>query len=169
MHSVSVEEDPILRMVRNTIDPTLLSSKILSRWYIECEVSESGVSLRSAFSLPLGNAYSVIERLDMLGATTFGGVRSEIFGGKWERRWLTIMACNESEDPYDFDKTAYSVMQLVKKKTKPGAVSVGEMTAEATEAAMSAFQQKHGATVRWFDPDVLINENCLVQVRVFKA
>ena len=82
---------------------------------------------------------------------------------------MTIMACNESEDPYDFDKTAYSVMQLVKKKTKPGAVSVGEMTAEAAEAAMSAFQQKHGATVRWFDPDVLINENCLVQVRVFKA
>src|SRR5687768_14373648 len=108
MHSVTVEEDPILRMVRNTIDPTILISRILSRWYIECEVSENGVSLRIAFSLPLGNAYSVTERLDMLGATIFWGVRSEIFGGEWERRWLTIMACNESEDPYDFDKTAYS-------------------------------------------------------------
>jgi hypothetical protein len=79
------------------------------------------------------------------------------------------MACKESEDPYDFDKTAYSVMQLVKKKTKPGAVSMGEMTAEAAEAAMSVFQQEHGETVRWFGPDVLINENCLVQVRVFKV
>ena len=169
MHSVSVEEDPILRMVRNTIDPTILISRTLSRWYIECEVSESGVSLHIAFSLPLGNAYSVIERLDMLGATTFGGVRSEIFGGKWERRWLTIMACNLSEDPHDFDKTGYSIMRLIEKKTRPGAVSVGDMTDEAAEAAMSAFQQKHGATARWFGPDVLVNENCLVQVRVFKV
>jgi hypothetical protein len=79
MHGVTVE-DPILEMVRNTIDPTILSSKTLSRWYIECEVSESGVSLHLAFSLPLGNTYSVVERLDMLGATTFGGARFEVFG-----------------------------------------------------------------------------------------
>jgi hypothetical protein len=169
MNSVIAEEDPILTMVRNTIDQTILSSRILSRWYIECEVSESGVSVHMAFSIPLGNGYSVIERLDRLGAATFGGARFEIFGGKWDRRWLTIMACTESEDPYDFDKTAYSVMQLIEEKTKPDAVSVSEMTAEAAEAAMSAFQQKHGATVRWFGPDVLINENCLVQVRVFKV
>jgi hypothetical protein len=169
MHSVTIEEDPILRMVRNTIDPTVLSSRILSRWYIECEVSDSGASLHIAFSIPLGNGYSALERLDRLGAATPGGARSEIFGGKWDKRWLTIMACTESEDPYDFDKTAYSVMRLIDEKTKPGAVSVGEMTAEAAEAAMSAFQQKHGATVRWFGPDVLINENCLVQVRVFKV
>jgi hypothetical protein len=169
MHSDIAEEDPILTMVRTTIDQTILSTRTLSRWYIECEVSESGVSVHIAFSIPLSNGYSVIERLDRLGAATFGGARLEIFGGMWDRRWLTIMACNESEDPYDFDKTAYSVMQLIEKKTRLGAVSVGEMTAEAAEAAMSAFQQKHAANVRWFGPDVLINDNCLVQVRVFKV
>ena len=169
MNSVTVEEDPILTMVRNTIDPTILSSRILSRWYIECEVSDSGASLHIAFSIPLGNGYSALERLDRLGVSTSGGARSEIFGGKWNRRWLTIMACTESEDPHDFDKTAYSVMRLIEEKTKPGAVSVGKITAEAAKAATGAFQQKHGATARWFGPDVLINENCLVQVRVFKV
>jgi hypothetical protein len=169
VESVTIEEDPILRMVRSTIDPTVLTSTMICRWYIECEVSESGTSLHIAFSIPLGNGYSALERLDRLGVASFGGARSEIFGGKWEKRWLTIMACNESDDPHDFDKTGYSIMRLIEKKTRPGAVSVGEMTDEAAEAAMSVFQQKHGASARWFGSDVLVNENCLVQVRVFKV
>jgi hypothetical protein len=169
VQSITIEEDPILKMVQSTIDPTVLTNRMICRWYIECEVSESGTSLHIAFSIPLSNGYSALERLDRLGAAPFGGSRSEIFGGKWERRWLTIMACNESEDPYDFDKTGYSIMRLIEKKTRPGAVSVGDMTDEAAEAAMSAFQQKHGATARWFGRDVLVDENCLVQVRVFKV
>src|SRR3954469_23129250 len=122
-------------MVRSTIDPTVLTNRMICRWYIECEVSESGTSLHIAFSIPLSNGYSALERLDRLGAAPFGGSRSEIFRGKWERRWLTIMACNESEDPYDFDKTAYSVMQLVKKKALVGFRADGDL-AQATSASI---------------------------------
>jgi hypothetical protein len=91
VQSVTIEEDPILRMVRSTIDPTVLTSTMICRWYIECEVSESGTSLHIAFSIPLSNGYSALERLDRLGAATSGGARSEIFSGKWDKRWLNVI------------------------------------------------------------------------------
>ena len=141
MYSSTSEEDPILRRVRSTANQAAISRTTLSRWYIECEVSDTGTSLHIAFSIPLSNGYSAVERLDRLGAAIFGGARSELFGDQWARRWLTIMACTESEDPCDFDKTAYSIMRVVEKTTKLGAVRDSEITAEAAEAAMRAFHQ----------------------------